>query len=756
MKPDHIWQFYRTGGFDQVRLDRGADLLHLDELDQKLWVALACPTRGVEFDLKTLDLIDTDKDGRIRAPEIISAVKWACSMLKNPDDLTNPGRGLKLASINDEVAEGRLLIDSAREILAGLGKKDADEITVEDTLDTTKIFSQTRFNGDGIIPADAADDDRVKAVIEEIIASLGAETDLSGKPGVNLAKTDQFFADAAAFDTWWKQGEDRKEVFPLGEATLSASATLTIVKPKLDDYFARCRLAAFDERALGALNLQETEYLTMAAKDLVITDAEVAGFPLARIEARKPLPLGETVNPAWAAPLAKFHADVVVPLLGRKDQLTEGEWEMIKAKFVHFDEWTASRPGVSMEKLGIERLREILTGDIQEAIHKLIDQDKALEANFNAISKVDKLVRFHRDLDRLLNNFVSFRDFYARRDKAIFQVGRLYLDQRSCDLCIRVEDMSKHGVMAGLSRCCLVYCECTRKHTGEKMTIAAAFTDGDSDNLMAGRNGVFYDRTGQDWDATVVKIVENPISIRQAFWSPYKKFLRMIEEQVAKRAAAAEASRDTRMQATAQSTVAAEKPKTPEPPKKMDIGTVAALGVAVGGITAAFGVLMQVFFGLGIWMPVGIVGLMLTISTPSMIIAWLKLRQRNLGPLLDANGWAVNTKAKINIPFGKSLTALATLPPNSRRNLLDPYAENRKGRNRLIALTIFLILLAGIWYFGPLQKYLPDWFPKSSWVEKREADLARVAAEKVAKTKVDAGKAAPVPPGSAPPPAPMQ
>ncbi len=646
MSDKHVWQFYRTGGFDQVRLDRGEDLTHLDELDQKLWVALACPTRGIEFDPKTLDLIDTDKDGRIRAPEIIAAVKWACGLLKDPGDLTRGKAELKLSSIDAETTDGRRLVESAKEILASLGKKDAEGITVDDTTDTTRIFSQTKFNGDGIVPADATDDPALRAVIEEIIGIMGAETDLSGKPGVNLAKTDQFFSDAAAYEGWWKQGEERPEVLPLGDATPAAAGVLSEVRAKVDDYFARCRLAAFDERALGALNLQETEYLSFAAKDLTITDDEVAGFPLARVEAKKPLPLREALNPAWAARVARLRDEVVTPLLGVREVLTEADWAAVKDKLASHEAWTASRPGAQLEKLGVARLRELLAGGFQDAIHGLIEKDRALEANFHAISDVDKLVRLHRDLDRLLNNFVTFRDFYARREKSVFQVGRLYLDQRSCDLCVRVDDMAKHGVMAGLSRCCLVYCDLVRRHTGEKMTIAAAFTDGDSDNLMVGRNGVFYDRSGNDWDATIAKIVENPISIRQAFWSPYKKFLRMIEEQVAKRAAAAEASRDAKMQATATSTVAADKPKPPEPPKKMDIGTVAALGVAVGGITAAFGVLMQVFFGLGIWMPVGIIGLMLTISTPSMIIAWLKLRQRNLGPLLDANGWAVNSKAR--------------------------------------------------------------------------------------------------------------
>ena len=77
----HVWKFFRAGGFDQVKLENGADLMNLEQLDQKLWVALACPTTGLEFDTKTAALIDSDKDGRIRAPELITAVKWAGAML---------------------------------------------------------------------------------------------------------------------------------------------------------------------------------------------------------------------------------------------------------------------------------------------------------------------------------------------------------------------------------------------------------------------------------------------------------------------------------------------------------------------------------------------------------------------------------------------------------------------------------------------------------------------------------------------------
>ena len=71
----HKWKFFRVCGLDQVMLRNGADIAHLSELDQKLWTVLSCPTKGVRFDQKTLELLDTDRDGRIRVPEILAAIE---------------------------------------------------------------------------------------------------------------------------------------------------------------------------------------------------------------------------------------------------------------------------------------------------------------------------------------------------------------------------------------------------------------------------------------------------------------------------------------------------------------------------------------------------------------------------------------------------------------------------------------------------------------------------------------------------------
>lgn len=692
-KSSHAWTFFRAGGFNQVGLNTGADFLNLDQLDQKLWVALACPTSGLEFDQNTLALIDTDKDGRVRAPELIAAAKWAGGLLKNPDDLLRGSPSLRPAALNDANPEGKLIATFAKQVL---GKADNAEVTIDEAVNAAATFAAKPFNGDGIVPADSAGDDATKAVIADIIACLGADPDTSGKPGVGQAKVDQFFADAAAYSDWWKKAEGDAAVLPLGLTTESAAAAVKAVKTKVDDFFARCRLAAFDPRSVNALNRDEKEFVALGAKDLTATHADIASFPLAQVGASNSLPLTHGVNPAWAGALATLQAAAVKPLLGDKSSLTEADWNTLQGKLAAFNNWSGSKAGGSVEKIGLKRVREILATKAKDTLTALIGKDKAEEGHAKAVVGLKRLAYYHRDLAKLCNNFVNFRDFYGRKDKAIFQAGTLYLDQRSCDLCLTVEDAGKHAAMAGLAGTYLAYCDCYLKGTGEKKQIVAAFTGGDSDHLMVGRNGLFYDRKGRDWDATITKIVDNPISIRQAFWAPYKKLVRSIEERAAKKAAAAEAESAGKLEKVAAATTEPGKAK-PEEPKKLDIGIVAALGVAVGAVGTAIGYFLGFFQKLPPWqIPLVLIAIMLLISAPSMAIAWLKLRKRNLGPILDANGWAVNARAKMNVPFGGALTGVAALPPGSQFGAADQYAEKPAMWPKLL---LFLFIVWWIYAF---------------------------------------------------------
>ena len=130
-----------------------------------------------------------------------------------------------------------------------------------------------------------------------------------------------------------------------------------------------------------------------------------------------------------------------------------------------------------------------------------------------------------------------------------------------------------------------------------------------------------------------------------------------------------------------------------EESKKVDVGAVAAMGVAFGALSAALAGILGLFKGIAPWQfPLFLMVLMLVISGPSLILAYMKLRRRNLGPILDANGWAVNAKAKVNVPFGTSLTGIAKLPPGATVDISDRYAEKSAAWPKV------LIVLFVIWW----------------------------------------------------------
>jgi hypothetical protein len=706
MATAHTWKFFRAGGFDQVQLDSGADLLALKELDQKLWVALSCPARGIEFDTRTLDLIDADADGQVRASEVIAAVTWAGGLLQNADLLIGGADQLALADVDDRSEEGKQVLASMRHILRSLGKPGAAEISLADMANIEKFVAGLEFNGDGVICAEQISDTGLRATVEDIIKCAGSVTDMSGEVGINHDLADGFFAEAVAYDGWYTRADGDAVVLLLGEKTQVAAEAFHAVKDKVSDYFTRCQLAAYDARAAVPLSRSAEDYQQFAAQNLSAQSAEIVSFPLATIAANKPLPLLAGINPAWQGKLEALRDQVIAPLLGNKESLNVQEWFVLCARFAAFEAWQAEKPATGIEQLGIVRIREILNGEHKAELDDLIAQDKAVEIEVKAIRSVEKLLRYNRDLFRLVNNFVSFRDFYTGKNKAIFQVGTLYLDGRSCELCVRVEDVGKHAAFASMSGMCLVYCDCVRNGGTEKTSIVAAFTAGDSDFLMVGRNGIFYDRKGLDWNASIVRIVDHPISIRQAFWSPYKKLAKMISEQLQKLAASKASSMEGQMikAAVDNSKAIAEAPAAPPKPP-FDVGKFAgifaAIGLAIGAIGGILASIVGGVLGLKFWqIPLALIGLMLLISGPSMAMAWFKLKKRNLGPILDASGWAINARVRINIPFGASLTGLADLPKGAQRSLVDPFAEKKTLWPYYLTITAGICALVGLWYVG--------------------------------------------------------
>ncbi|TVR44936.1 MAG: hypothetical protein EA402_05695 [Planctomycetota bacterium] len=701
------WVIRRRGSLDQVSLLGSGELRALPSLDRKLWVALACPVRGLDIDSRTLSLIDSDGDGRIRVPEVTAAVSWVVERLADPGLILTAGDQLPIAAIRDDCEEGRRLRRSAQRVIRALGLS-AEVLHPGDTGDLLRILCAARFNGDGVITAAASEDEALIRLIGEIQTCAGSVADRSGLHGIDRPTVDRFVADLAAYDAWWRSAEqgseDSARLLPLAQDTPAAVAALDEVRAKIDDFFARCRVLRFDQGAHAMVD-GGLDWSSLAGRDFSSLPSEIKILPLQHPSLESRLDWGLAVNPAWESALTRFRRQVLQPLGHDGQTLDEPTWRAVCQRLEPYRSWAAAKTASAVEPLGIPRIREILASSWLDQVRALIDEDLAVRDEVDGISDVNKLVLYRRDLARLLKNFVTFDDFFSVNASAIFQSGQLYLDERRCDLVLQVDDPATHAPFAALARCCVVYCRCTR--AGEQpIHIAAVLMRGDLSQLMPGRAGIYFDRQGRDWDALLLRLSEAPISIPQAFWTPWRKLASFIETQFERLASSREQQVDGAM-AGGVNTVLSEglsqgeagaSPRTP-----FDIarfaGIFAAIGLAIGAIGGAMGGMLAVFASLAWWqIPLALLGIVLVVSGPSMVLAWLKLRARTLGPLLEGCGWAINGRVHITRSLGRVLTHLKRLPPHSRRHGYDPFGDH-SGR-RWLLLVLLVIALIVWWGLG--------------------------------------------------------
>ena len=703
-KNKHSWSFENIGGSTRVKITTGADIAHLDELDPKMWTVLSCPAKGLEIDDKSLQYMDTDSDGKIRVNDIVATAKWITSAIKNADLLIKGDDHIDIDQLNIEDANGKKLYNSAKQILANLNKE-GSVISLADTADSAAIFAKTRFNGDGIITELTTNDLDEKAAIAAAIATLGGVADRSGDNGVNAELIEKFYQTLADYAAWQAATVEA----PYGADTDKAIEAYNALDSKVKDYFVRAKLASFSPESTAKLDVQTALIEAISADNLTGKTDEIASYPIARITDKQELDIDAPINPAWATQFNTLMA-IVKPA---EKAITEASWAAIGTTFATYNTWKAAKKGAEVESLGIDTVKKLLADDKKQALLTLIAQDAALKEEAESIDMVDKFLHVYRDLYRLLRNFVTFHDFYDKSKKvnAIFQNGRLIIDQRECRMCMEVSDMAKHNSSAATSGMYLVYCDCTTKSKPGKITIVATVTVGDIGDLIVGKNAIYYDNKGLVWDAVITKIIDNPISVGQAFWSPYRRMATTIENLISKNAADKDAAMmkdvNAKINAAPATTAAPAADAAKAPAQPFDIGKFAgifaALGMAVGMIGTALTSIFKGIFALKWWQLIAaFVGIMLVISGPAMVMAWLKLRRRNIAPLLNANGWAVNAASKISIPFGETLTDIAKFP---KLKLKDPYAKKGLApwKKWCISLLTLAVVIVALWLVNLLS-----------------------------------------------------
>ena len=373
-------------------------------------------------------------------------------------------------------------------------------------------------------------------------------------------------------------------------------------------------------------------------------------MPLVTEEPDRTLPLRDHLNPKHLEAVLAFAEKCVKPILGDVATLDRLAWKKVKAAFAPYRAWLAAKPVMNAGLKG-----------------ELDDEERVL--------------RYKLGLLEFLENYVNMRRLYAEDELAVFQTGTLRIDAKEMNLCFHVESEAAHSALAGKSNCCVIYLKLSRPSEGAVRAICAVVTAGTVAQLYVGRNGVFYDRDGKDWEAVITKVVESQVSLREAFWAPWRKLGEGIAAMVKKFLGDREAAAQKNLEAGAQSAQAGGAAMA---------SSVAAIGIGVGMMGAALASIMAAVSNMTWWqILVAIAAVILVVSLPSVILTWFKLRQRDLGAILNACGWAINRPMRFSMKRARGFTKCAGNP--------------------LILQTLLLLALlaglaaGGVWYALKLQ-----------------------------------------------------
>ena len=429
------------------------------------------------------------------------------------------------------------------------------------------------------------------------------------------------------------------------QADLAASAPSAADKQALADWEAKGKtpeVAVFGEATAAG-------EAALAAVESVI-DAFFAppeDMPLVTEAPDVTLPLRDHLNPKHLEAIMAFADACVKPVLG--DGVTSIDrigWKKVKAAFAPYRAWVAAKPVMNAGKLG-----------------DLVDEERVL--------------RYKLHLLEFLENFVSMRRLYAADESATFQMGTLRIDGKEMSLCFHVASEAAHSALSGKSNCCVLYLKLTRPSEKAERSVCAVVTAGAVAQLYVGRNGVFFDRDGKDWDAVVTKVVENQVSLAEAFWAPWRKLGEGVASTVKKFLGDKQAAAQKNVEAGTQNAQAGGAAMA---------SSVAAIGIGVGMMGTAVAAIAAAVKGMGaLQIALSIVAIVLVVSLPSVILMWFKLRQRDLGAILNAGGWAINRPMRFSMKRARAFTKCAGNPLICR----------------VICTVVILAALAagGIWYY---------------------------------------------------------
>ena len=707
--------FRRIGGAGQLALHDIDDLPHVLELDEAHWALTGIDIDFLRTDRQFLDFIDEDHNGIIQADEVKRAVAWFLAHIR-PEarpELGSPE--LRLDSIDVSAPEGAALFAAARVVLRNLGIPDSPVLSLSQIRNDDGILSNACCNGDGVItPGCFTGDCREGAsaipenphlaeIVSRIMEIIGSCRDLTGAEGINRELLDSFRSGAEQYLSWYEAPENRPELLrPCGERTADFAAAVENLQERIDRYFLHCAALDF----LPGLSCRPP---------LVEGDGDVPEsapmqellekLPIATPRPDRVLDFSAPLNPLYEKELHALAAHPAMAEFLTGSVLSEAMWRRLTSLLTPCLEWKNAEPDKAYEKIEPAILKQWLTDGSLEELRRRIDEDLTIARELTAYHSLIKLTLFQQYLLEFLNNYVSLGALFNPRAASMLQTGKLVMDGRHYTFATPVKNLAEHKRIATISDICVLYVEATtgRTENARRMTLAVAVTSGNIRNLFIGKHGIFYAVDGSVWDARIIDLIQQPVSISEALKMPFFRF----GEFVARLADRFFSTKSTEVQKTLEKTIttgAVLTPPAPAPAAKPQTPAVSGsmmlmgggIGIAAIGSSVAF--IIKSLQNISILNVLAVLlGIILIFGGPMVVISLVKLYRRNISRFLEANSCAVNRPMRLSRKLGLVFTFAPPLPRAGllKEDLVDLFRKPTVSKGiRFFQIVLLLLAVA--------------------------------------------------------------
>ena len=747
-------RFRNFGGIHQFMVGDEGDLARIDSLDPARWAATSAPLRDLHCDPAFLAALDPDGTGRIRVSQLIAGRDWLFERLANRARLRERSDTLVLGDLDASREPGQKLQAAANDVIKELKLKDASRLSLAEVRAFRSGYQKTLANGDGVVPPEAVADADVAQLVKDIIATTGGAKDAGGSDGVGQVELDRFLTGAGAWLEWRAKGATAQ---PWGPATEAAAGLVASLDAKLEEFFLQCELLRQEQKTPESVVLKDDDVRALRLKDAASLQKFLADSPIATPLASGVLSLmappsamalggapiaSGAINAVYSDQLEELRAKVLVKALGPSvHELSRASWRQVKALFDGWNGWQKDKPKESYDALGEDRVKAMLDGALAARLVALIDKDKAAAPHIAQVGDLEKVILLQRWLIQLANNFVNFSAIYKPSETALIDMGSLVIDGRRLDFCLKVTDRGGHKKVAAESLVYLIYAQITAKDgAAPAYEIVAPVTGGERGRLRVGKRGIFIDLDKKEWDAEVVEILENPISVKEAMFAPFRRVSQFVSKKMEEWISKAQEEQEKAMRSHAEAGVTAtqatteqalkdvadgktppvEKAPPPPPPpppkpegKGLDINSlILGGGIALGGVAAVFGAVFGLLATIKGWL--AIMGVIAAVLALSGLVGWLKLRRRDMSLILEASGWALNISMNINRRISRVFTFTPDLPQGAVKDRFDLLATDEdKGSGGTIVLLVLLLLAGALayWWFWTDHSFPRSLFP---------------------------------------------